>query len=235
MAWYRPLSRDVVFSWRLKGGIIFSPDVDVGAGSGAFIPPEQRFYAGGPNDVRGFERNELGTGGLRGAPRRSGLGRRAWGTGSTPTRCGLRPPAETPWSWATSRSGCPRRSSAPGSGSPRLSMPAGSGTGTDPSASKVIRVTPGFGIRDCHPARSRAARRGLQSVQAPARGAVSVRRRGQPDPGSGSRLVRAAPATGRSPSILPSGSRSDAPPAGAVPLRVRGRQPWPWCWGWSRR
>ena len=25
-----------------------------------FIPPEQRFYAGGPNDVRGFERNELG-------------------------------------------------------------------------------------------------------------------------------------------------------------------------------
>jgi outer membrane protein assembly factor BamA len=28
--------------------------------SGAFIPPEQRFYAGGPNDVRGFDRNELG-------------------------------------------------------------------------------------------------------------------------------------------------------------------------------
>ena len=28
--------------------------------AGAFIPPDQRFYAGGPNDVRGFERNELG-------------------------------------------------------------------------------------------------------------------------------------------------------------------------------
>jgi outer membrane protein assembly factor BamA len=32
----------------------------VATGSGSFIPPEQRFYAGGPNDVRGFERNELG-------------------------------------------------------------------------------------------------------------------------------------------------------------------------------
>ena len=32
----------------------------MGSETGAFIPPEQRFYAGGPNDVRGFERNELG-------------------------------------------------------------------------------------------------------------------------------------------------------------------------------
>jgi outer membrane protein insertion porin family len=61
IAWYRPLSRNVVLSWRVRGGLIFSPNVDVGTGTrGAFIPPEQRFYAGGPNDVRGFERNELG-------------------------------------------------------------------------------------------------------------------------------------------------------------------------------
>jgi outer membrane protein assembly complex protein YaeT len=60
MAWYRPLSRDVVLSWRLRGGLIFSPTLDVANVSGAFIPPDQRFYAGGPNDVRGFERNELG-------------------------------------------------------------------------------------------------------------------------------------------------------------------------------
>jgi outer membrane protein assembly factor BamA len=60
MSWYRPLSRDVVLSWRVRGGLIFSPTLDVGNVSGAFIPPEQRFYAGGPNDVRGFERNELG-------------------------------------------------------------------------------------------------------------------------------------------------------------------------------
>jgi outer membrane protein assembly complex protein YaeT len=60
MSWYRPLSRDVVLSWRLRGGLIFSPTLDVANVSGAFIPPDQRFYAGGPNDVRGFERNELG-------------------------------------------------------------------------------------------------------------------------------------------------------------------------------
>jgi outer membrane protein assembly complex protein YaeT len=60
MAWYRPLTRNVVLSWRVKGGLIFSPNVGVGSEIGAFIPPEQRFYAGGPNDVRGFDRNELG-------------------------------------------------------------------------------------------------------------------------------------------------------------------------------
>ena len=60
MSWYRPLSRDVVLSWRVRGGLIFSPTLDLADQSGAFIPPEQRFYGGGPNDVRGFERNELG-------------------------------------------------------------------------------------------------------------------------------------------------------------------------------
>jgi outer membrane protein assembly complex protein YaeT len=60
MSWYRPLARDVVLSWRVRGGVIFSPTLDVGSASGAFVPPDQRFYAGGPNDVRGFERNELG-------------------------------------------------------------------------------------------------------------------------------------------------------------------------------
>lgn len=60
MAWYRPLGRDVVLSWRLRGGLIFSPAVAVGTQTNAFVPPEQRFYAGGPNDVRGFPRNQLG-------------------------------------------------------------------------------------------------------------------------------------------------------------------------------
>ena len=59
-AWYRQLSRDVVLSWHLRGGAIFAPEVDVATQTGNFIPPEHRFYAGGPNDVRGFERNELG-------------------------------------------------------------------------------------------------------------------------------------------------------------------------------
>jgi len=60
MSWYRPLSRNTVLSWRVRGGAIFSPTLDVASGTGAFIPPEQRFYAGGSNDVRGFDRNELG-------------------------------------------------------------------------------------------------------------------------------------------------------------------------------
>jgi outer membrane protein assembly complex protein YaeT len=57
---YHPLTRDVVLSWRVRGGVIFSPTVDVATESGNFIPPEQRFYGGGPNDVRGYQRNELG-------------------------------------------------------------------------------------------------------------------------------------------------------------------------------
>ncbi|MGH7515014.1 MAG: BamA/OMP85 family outer membrane protein [Gemmatimonadales bacterium] len=59
-SWYRPIGRDVVFSWRVRGGAIFAPTVDVATQTGNFIPPDQRFYAGGPNDVRGFNRNELG-------------------------------------------------------------------------------------------------------------------------------------------------------------------------------
>jgi outer membrane protein assembly complex protein YaeT len=59
-SWYRPIGRAAVFSWRVRGGVIFAPTVDVATQSGNFVPPEQRFYAGGPNDVRGFERNELG-------------------------------------------------------------------------------------------------------------------------------------------------------------------------------
>jgi outer membrane protein assembly complex protein YaeT len=58
-AWYRPLARDVVFSWRLRAGFMFSP-VRLEGSEFAFVPPEERFYGGGPNDVRGYQRNELG-------------------------------------------------------------------------------------------------------------------------------------------------------------------------------
>jgi outer membrane protein assembly factor BamA len=44
----------------MRGGVIFAPRVSLDSASGNFIPPEQRFYAGGPNDVRGYDRNELG-------------------------------------------------------------------------------------------------------------------------------------------------------------------------------
>ena len=58
-AWYRPLARDVVFSWRIRGGVMFSP-VQLEGSEFGFVPPEERFYGGGPNDVRGYQRNELG-------------------------------------------------------------------------------------------------------------------------------------------------------------------------------
>lgn len=58
-AWYHPLGRDVVLSWHVRAGAIFSP-VKIAGSPVGFVPPEERFYAGGPNDVRGFPRNELG-------------------------------------------------------------------------------------------------------------------------------------------------------------------------------
>lgn len=60
-AWYLTLGNGgSVLSWHLRGGAIFAPRVSLDSASGNFIPPEQRFYAGGPNDVRGYDLNELG-------------------------------------------------------------------------------------------------------------------------------------------------------------------------------
>lgn len=60
-AWYRTIGNGgTVLSWHLRAGAIFAPRVSLDSASGNFIPPEQRFYAGGPNDVRGYDRNELG-------------------------------------------------------------------------------------------------------------------------------------------------------------------------------
>jgi outer membrane protein assembly factor BamA len=60
-AWYRSLGTSgVVLTWHLRGGVVFAPKVSLDSASGNFIPPEERFYAGGPNDVRGYNVNELG-------------------------------------------------------------------------------------------------------------------------------------------------------------------------------
>lgn len=56
---YRPFG-SMVLALHLRGGMVVSPFVTVGGSAGNFVPPEQRFYAGGPNDVRGYNRNELG-------------------------------------------------------------------------------------------------------------------------------------------------------------------------------
>jgi outer membrane protein assembly factor BamA len=58
-AWYHPLARDVVLSWHVRGGFLFSP-VKVTGSPVSFVPPDERFYAGGPTDVRGFPRNQMG-------------------------------------------------------------------------------------------------------------------------------------------------------------------------------
>ena len=52
---YRELRNDWVLSLRVMAGTFLQ-----GARAGNFIPPERRFYAGGPTTVRGFGRNELG-------------------------------------------------------------------------------------------------------------------------------------------------------------------------------
>ncbi len=59
-SWYRELIPGHVLSWRVRGGMIFAPRITLQSGTQAFIPPDQRFYAGGANDVRGYGRNELG-------------------------------------------------------------------------------------------------------------------------------------------------------------------------------
>ncbi|HEV2131977.1 MAG TPA: BamA/TamA family outer membrane protein [Longimicrobiaceae bacterium] len=53
--WLRP---GWVLAARLQGGIIPERSLDPVTN---FIPPERRFYAGGPNSVRGFARNALGS------------------------------------------------------------------------------------------------------------------------------------------------------------------------------
>lgn len=56
--WYRALGAGVTLTTHLRGGVVFgggtSPTLD------AFIPPQERLYAGGPTTVRGFRQNELG-------------------------------------------------------------------------------------------------------------------------------------------------------------------------------
>ena len=57
--WYRTVFPDVVLAWRARAGRVFGRSSDQ-QGAVNFVPVEQRFYAGGPNDVRGFPYNQLG-------------------------------------------------------------------------------------------------------------------------------------------------------------------------------
>lgn len=61
VARYIPFGRYGVFAWRLHAGALFPARITVSPGQSAlFVPPDQRFYAGGPNSVRGYAANGLG-------------------------------------------------------------------------------------------------------------------------------------------------------------------------------
>lgn len=55
-----PGLRRWVLAVRLRGGLIRPGLAFVADSAIRFVPPEERFYAGGPSSVRGFGRNELG-------------------------------------------------------------------------------------------------------------------------------------------------------------------------------
>ena len=50
-----------VFSWRLRAGTVVAPDVSLPSGSRAYVPVEERLFAGGSTTVRGFPENQLGS------------------------------------------------------------------------------------------------------------------------------------------------------------------------------
>jgi len=60
VAKYYPVGRRTVFAWRARGGTILPRNVTLGGQRVGYVPPDQRFYGGGPNSVRGYGRNELG-------------------------------------------------------------------------------------------------------------------------------------------------------------------------------
>ena len=60
IARYYPIGRRSVFAWRIRGGTILPRNITVAGKGVAYVPPDQRFYGGGPNSVRGYGRNDLG-------------------------------------------------------------------------------------------------------------------------------------------------------------------------------
>lgn len=60
IAHYYQLSRRSVLAWRVRSGALLPTRLTISGQRVNFVPPEQRFYAGGPNSVRGYGANELG-------------------------------------------------------------------------------------------------------------------------------------------------------------------------------
>lgn len=57
---YHAVRRGWVLAGRVRGGVIRVGTTVVAGSTIRFVPPEERFYAGGPTTVRGFSRNEMG-------------------------------------------------------------------------------------------------------------------------------------------------------------------------------
>ncbi len=57
---HHQLGRSDVVGWRVKWGAIIAPERGLQGQALRFVPVEERFYAGGPNTVRGYPFNELG-------------------------------------------------------------------------------------------------------------------------------------------------------------------------------
>jgi outer membrane protein assembly complex protein YaeT len=60
VARYIPFGRRGVIAVRVHAGALLPTRVTLQGQSAKFVPPEQRFYAGGPNSVRGYGANQLG-------------------------------------------------------------------------------------------------------------------------------------------------------------------------------
>ncbi len=60
VAKYVPFGRRGVFAWRFHAGVLLPVRITLAGQRAQFVPPEQRFYGGGPNSVRGYGANELG-------------------------------------------------------------------------------------------------------------------------------------------------------------------------------
>jgi outer membrane protein assembly complex protein YaeT len=60
IAKYYPIGRRTVFGWRARAGVILPRNIAPSGQQVAYVPPDQRFYGGGPNTVRGYGLNQMG-------------------------------------------------------------------------------------------------------------------------------------------------------------------------------
>ncbi len=60
IAKYYSIGRRSVFAWRVHAGVILPRNIDLSGQQVGYVPPDQRFYGGGPNSVRGYGLNEMG-------------------------------------------------------------------------------------------------------------------------------------------------------------------------------